>query len=86
MQIKFVSGVYDLEALETPNMDVVLIGSPTINSDAVKPAWDLLSCVALIENNGKIGATFGSYGWSGEAADMLHERMSKLKFRMQTNL
>jgi flavorubredoxin len=62
--------------------DVVLIGSPTINSDAVKPAWDLLSCVALIENNGKIGATFGSYGWSGEAADMLHERMSKLKFRM----
>jgi flavorubredoxin len=84
-----VSGVYDLEALETPNMidlleksDVVLIGSPTINSDAVKPAWDLLSCVALIENNGKIGATFGSYGWSGEAADMLHERMSKLKFRM----
>ncbi|MDD3597327.1 flavodoxin domain-containing protein, partial [Sulfuricurvum sp.] len=83
------ASMYDLASLDENNMidlleesDAVLVGSPTINGDAVKPAWDLLSCMSYLESNGKIGATFGSYGWTGEAPEMLHDRLRGLKFRV----
>jgi len=31
---------------------------------------------------GKLGAAFGSYGWSGEGPKMLAERMRGLRFRV----
>jgi len=84
-----VASMYDLASLDESNMidlleesDAIIVGSPTINGDAVKPAWDLLSCMAYLESGGKIGATFGSYGWTGEAPEMLHDRMKWLKFRL----
>ncbi|WP_032120835.1 FprA family A-type flavoprotein [Clostridium amazonitimonense] len=60
----------------------VLIGSPTINQDAVKPAWDLLSLVSPITNRSKAAGAFGSYGWSGEGVPMLTERLKSLKFNV----
>ncbi|HEX3044685.1 MAG TPA: FprA family A-type flavoprotein [Bacillota bacterium] len=60
----------------------LLVGSPTINGDAVKPAHDLLSSLATINLKGKIGAAFGSYGWSGEAVPLLESRMTGLKFKV----
>jgi flavorubredoxin len=60
----------------------IMIGSPTINQDAVKPAWDVLSLVCPITNRGKAGAAFGSYGWSGEGTAMLTERLRSLKFKV----
>lgn len=83
------ASMYDLTSLDEHNMiplleesDAIIIGSPTINGDAAKPAWDLLSCVSYVESGGKIGAAFGSYGWTGEAPEMLQERMRGLKFRL----
>ena len=64
------------------NSDALLIGSPTINQDALKPVWDLLSQVSPITNRGKIGGAFGSYGWSGEAVGMINQRLKSLKFRV----
>ena len=60
----------------------LIFGSPTINGDAVKPAWDLLSSLATIKLRGKVGAAFGSYGWSGEAVGMIDERLKSLKFKV----
>ena len=84
-----IASMYDLSSLEEQNMidlleesDAIIIGSPTINGDAVKPAWDLLACMAYLENKAKVGAAFGSYGWTGEAPEMLHDRMRWLKFRL----
>ncbi|MBN1999738.1 FprA family A-type flavoprotein [candidate division KSB1 bacterium] len=62
--------------------DAVLFGSPTINGDAVKPVWDVLSSLATLDLKGKIGASFGSYAWSGEATKMLDARMADLKFKV----
>ncbi len=83
------ASMYDLASLDEQNMidlleesDAIMIGSPTINGDAVKPAWDLLSCMTYLESIGKVAATFGSYGWTGEAPEMLHERLRGLKFRV----
>ena len=58
-----------------------MIGSPTINQDAVKPAWDLLSVVCPIVNRSKVALAFGSFGWSGEGVPMLTARMKSLKLK-----
>lgn len=58
-----------------------LIGSPTINRDAVLPTWELLGHASAITNKGKVCAAFGSYGWTGEGVDLLTDRMRGLKMR-----
>ncbi|MCM8611893.1 FprA family A-type flavoprotein [Accumulibacter sp.] len=60
----------------------LVFGSPTINGDAVKPVWDLLSSLTVVDLKGKLGAAFGSYGWSGEAVPMIEERLRRLKLRV----
>jgi flavorubredoxin len=62
--------------------DGIAFGSPTINGDAVKPIWDLLSSLAVIAVRDKLGAAFGSYGWSGEAVAMIEDRLRGLKLRV----
>lgn len=62
--------------------DGLVLGSPTINGDAVKPVWDLLSSLAVIDMKGKLGAAFGSFGWSGEAVRMIEDRLRGLKLRV----
>jgi len=68
--------------LTAPSTDALLFGSPTINGDAVKPVWDLLSSLAVVNLKGKLGAAFGSYGWTGEAVRMIEDRMRGLKMRV----
>ncbi|MEQ1600691.1 MAG: FprA family A-type flavoprotein [Methylophilaceae bacterium] len=81
--------LYDMEGGDTDlfvdlveDADGILVGSPTINGDAVKPAWDLLSSFAKINVRGKLAGAFGSYGWSGEAVRMLEDRLRGLKMRL----
>lgn len=62
--------------------DGILVGSPTLNQDALKPVWDLLSMVSPILVRNKHAAAFGSYGWSGEAVKLLEQRMTGLKFKV----
>ena len=60
----------------------LIVGSPTVNGDALKPVWDLLSSLATVRLRGKVGAAFGSYGWSGEAVSMIEDRLKGLKFKV----
>lgn len=62
--------------------DALLFGSPTINRDALKPIWDLLSITDAISNRGKPTLIFGSYGWSGEACKLLEERARGLSLKV----
>jgi flavorubredoxin len=62
--------------------DGLIVGSPTINNDAVKPIWDLLSVLTTLDIKGKKAASFGSIGWSGEAVKFLDERLRSLKFKV----
>ncbi len=81
--------LYDLEGGEVEpfidlveEADAILVGSPTINGDAVKPVWDLLSSFAKINVKGKVAGAFGSYGWTGEAVRMMDDRLRGLKMRV----
>ena len=60
----------------------LLFGSPTINRDALKPVWDILSMIDAISNRGKPTLIFGSYGWSGEACKLLVERANGLSLKV----
>ena len=62
--------------------DAIAVGSLTINGDAVRPVWDLLSVLATVKLRGKLGASFGSYGWSGEAPRLIEDRLKGLKFKV----
>lgn len=62
--------------------DAIMIGSPTINRDALKPVWDVLSLTDAIINRGKPVAVFGSYGWSGEAVAMIKNRLESLGLKV----
>ncbi len=81
--------LYDLEGSElAPFVDLIegadgiVFGTPTINGDAVKPVWDLLSSLVVVNLKSKLGGVFGSYGWTGEAVRMVEDRMRGLKLRV----
>lgn len=61
--------------------DALVVGSPTIQADAVEPIWRVLSHLITIKVKGKYGAAFGSYAWSGEAPQMITGRLRDLKLR-----
>ena len=51
--------------------DAVLIGSPTYHGDMLQAAKTLLFLVEKAGLEGKIGGSFGAFGWSGEALDRI---------------
>lgn len=60
--------------------DALLVGSTTINRDAPKVVWDVLCSIDAINVKQKPAGAFGSFGWSGEAVDMMKSRMLHLKY------
>lgn len=73
----------DSLALKLNSADAFLIGTPTINRDAVPPVWQLLSHVDAVNNVKKPVAVFGSYGWTGEGVPAVCQRLATLKFKVQ---
>ncbi|MGI6004551.1 MAG: FprA family A-type flavoprotein [Christensenellales bacterium] len=62
--------------------DVILLGSPTINRDALPPIWELTMKLSAITMQGRPAAVFGSFGWSGEAVPMLEKRLESLGMKL----
>lgn len=60
----------------------VMFGSPTINRDALKPVWDLISGTDAMNVRHKPALAFGSYGWSGEACRFINERLRALGYHV----
>ncbi len=56
--------------------DGILIGSPTIVGDVPRPVWDVLSLLTSVKPRIKLGSSFGSYGWSGEAMKIIEDRLN----------
>jgi flavorubredoxin len=62
--------------------DGILFGSPTFVGDAVKPIWDALNLLSTIAATGKKGAAFGSYGWGGQAVEIIENYLEGLKLKV----
>ena len=67
---------------EIESADGILFGSPTMNGDAVRPVWDIIDIMFSVNVKGKKCATFGTYGWSGEATRLMEERLKGLKLNV----
>lgn len=58
--------------------DAVILGSPTYHHDLVGTMKTFLFEMEKADLKGKIGAAFGSYGWSGESVGMMTDTMKHI--------
>jgi flavorubredoxin len=58
----------------------VVVGSPTLNNQLFPTVSDFLVYMKGLKPANKIGAAFGSYGWSGEAVKLINEEFDAMKF------
>ena len=60
----------------------IIVGSPTINQNILPQIYQLFAAINPIRDKGKLGAAFGSFGWSGEAVKMIETNFSMLKLKV----
>jgi flavorubredoxin len=58
----------------------VVVGSPTLNNQLFPTVGDFLVYMKGLKPTNKIGAAFGSYGWSGEAVKLINQELEAMKF------
>ncbi len=71
---------------EIVKADGILIGSPTINQNTLLPVYRLFAVINPLRDKGKHAAAFGSYGWSGEASDIIAANLKSLKLNVMEEL
>jgi flavorubredoxin len=74
---------YHADAEALGSFDAIAVGVPTYHHEVTLDIRELFEEAAVknVELRGKLGAAFGSYGWSGEAPGLILEIM-KNKFEM----
>jgi flavorubredoxin len=60
----------------------VVVGSPTLNNQLFPSLADFLVYMKGLKPLNKIGAAFGSYGWSGEAVKLINKELEAMKFEI----
>lgn len=80
--------VIDIETADIGEMDSkltiadgVIVGSPTINQNTLLPVYRLMAVVSPLRDRGKLAGSFGSFGWSGEAPQLIAEMLKNLKLK-----
>ena len=73
---------YDRSDIMTEVLDAkaVVVGSPTLNNGIFPTVADFLTYMKGLRPKEKIGAAFGSYGWSGEAVKLINTELEAMKF------
>jgi len=67
---------------EVLDAGALVIGSSTLNNGMLRRMADLLHYMKGLRPANKIGAAFGSYGWSGEAVKLIKAVMEEMGFRV----
>jgi flavorubredoxin len=57
----------------------VIVGSATFNNGLMPAVADMLTYMKGLRPRNKIGAAFGSYGWSGEAVKLINQSLAEMK-------
>jgi flavorubredoxin len=69
-------------ATELLDAGALVVGSPTMNNQIYPTVADLMTYLRGLKPRNRIGATFGSYGWSGEAVKHLDQLMQDMKVEL----
>jgi flavorubredoxin len=67
---------------EALDAGAIIVGSPTLNNGLFPTVSDLLTYMKGLKPQNKIGAAFGSYGWSGEATKLITQELEEMKFKV----
>ena len=59
---------------------IIVVGSPTVNNGYLHSIAGILEMIKGMKLKGKKAASFGSYGWSGEATKLIAEELKKSGF------
>jgi anaerobic nitric oxide reductase flavorubredoxin len=60
----------------------IIIGSPTLNNGLLPTIKPILEDLKGLKFKNKVGAAFGSYGWSGENVKLIEETLEKAKIKI----
>ena len=60
----------------------IIIGSPTLNNGLLPTIKPILEDLKGLKFKNKVGAAFGSYGWSGENVKLIEETLEKAKIKV----
>lgn len=60
----------------------LLIGTPTVDGEAPRCVWDLLTAMGGGSFSGKFSSAFGAYTWNGSATAHVIERMKQLNMNV----
>jgi flavorubredoxin len=60
----------------------VVVGSPTLNNGLFPTLADFLTYMKGLRPKNKLGAAFGSYGWSGEAVGQVQKHLEEMQFEI----
>jgi len=67
---------------EVLDAGAIIVGSPTLNNGLFPTVSDFLTYMKGLKPKDKVGAAFGSYGWSGESAKLIKKELEAMKFKM----
>ncbi len=67
---------------EVLDAKAVVVGSPTLNNGLFPTVSDFLTYMKGLKPQNKIGAAFGSYGWSGEAPKQITQELEAMQFEI----
>ncbi len=60
----------------------ILFGSSTLHNGILPQVADMLCYMKGLRPTGRVGAAFGSYGWSGESLKLLNQAMEEMKINL----
>ena len=66
------------EVNDMADADAVVLGSPTYHHDMISSMKTFLFKMEKADLKEKVGAAFGSYGWSGESVQMMTDTMKHI--------
>ncbi|QTA79247.1 Putative nitric oxide reductase [Desulfonema limicola] len=65
---------------EVLDAKAVIIGSPTLNNGIFPTIADFITYMKGLKPKNKIGAAFGSFGWSGESVKIIEQNLGEMNF------
>jgi flavodoxin I len=78
--------VNDADVTDLVDSDAVAIGSPNYNHVMMPTVSKFLKEISSIDLSGKVGLSFGSYGWSLEATDEINRILTSYGLEMIQDL
>jgi flavorubredoxin len=69
---------FDQQGIDLTAFDALVLGAPTYHGEMVQAMKTFLFKVEKANLEGKVGASFGAFGWSGEAPGRIYDTMKNI--------